>query len=114
MRGKTILEELAERSAQVYQSLVWEDPAFEAFYVAATPIGELSGLAMGSRPAARGGGAVSLEQAAGHPLGLLVGAGAPVPAGLVRHWARPSSSSRPSTAPARPSRCRTSIASRRS
>ena len=61
LRGKTILEELAERSAQVYQSLVWEDPGFEAFYVAATPIAELSGLAIGSRPAARGGGAVSLE-----------------------------------------------------
>ncbi len=62
VRGHTILEELAERSAQVYQSLVWQDPAFEAFYVAATPIGELSRLAMGSRPAARGGGAVSLEK----------------------------------------------------
>ncbi|MEX1295366.1 MAG: phosphoenolpyruvate carboxylase [Candidatus Limnocylindrales bacterium] len=59
-RGKSVFEELAERSAQVYQSLVWQDPAFEAFYVAATPIGELSRLAMGSRPAARGGGAVSL------------------------------------------------------
>jgi len=61
-RGFTILEELAERSAQAYQALVWEDPAFEAFYVAATPITELSGLAIGSRPAARGGGAVSLER----------------------------------------------------
>jgi len=60
VRGKTILAELADRSAQVYQSLVWQDPGFEAFYVAATPIGELSRLAMGSRPAARGGGAVSL------------------------------------------------------
>ena len=62
VRGKTILAELAERSAEVYQSLVWQDPAFEAFYVAATPIGELSRLAMGSRPAARGGGAISLGQ----------------------------------------------------
>ncbi len=62
VRGHTILEELAERSAQVYQSLVWEDPAFEAFFVAATPIAELSGLALGSRPAARGGGPVSLER----------------------------------------------------
>jgi phosphoenolpyruvate carboxylase len=62
VRGKTILASLAERSARVYRSLVWDDPAFEAFYVAATPIGELSRLAMGSRPAARGGGAVSLEK----------------------------------------------------
>ena len=61
-RGKTIFKELAERSAQVYQSLVWQDPAFEAYYVAATPIGELSRLAMGSRPAARGGGTVSLNK----------------------------------------------------
>ena len=61
VRGKVILAELAERSARVYRSLVWEDPGFEAFYVAATPIAELSGLAMGSRPAARGGGAVALE-----------------------------------------------------
>ncbi len=61
LRGKTILEELAERSAQVYRSLVWEDLGFEAFFVAATPIAELSGLTIGSRPSARGGGAVSLE-----------------------------------------------------
>lgn len=62
VRGQTILQELADKSAQVYRSLVWQDPSFEAFYVAATPIAELSGLAMGSRPAARGGGAVSLEK----------------------------------------------------
>ena len=42
---KIYLAGLAERSAQVYQSLVWQDPAFEAFYVSATPIGELSRLA---------------------------------------------------------------------
>ena len=60
-RGFDILQELSERSARAYRALVWEDPAFEAYYVAATPIAELSGLAMGSRPAARGGGAVSLE-----------------------------------------------------
>jgi phosphoenolpyruvate carboxylase len=62
VRGHTILERLAERSAQVYQSLVWQDSGFEAFYVAATPVSELTRLAMGSRPAARGGGAVSLEK----------------------------------------------------
>lgn len=61
VQGKAILEELAERSAHVYRSLVWEDPGFEAFFTAATPIVELSGLALGSRPAARGGGAVSLD-----------------------------------------------------
>jgi phosphoenolpyruvate carboxylase len=61
-RGFTILEELSERSARAYQALVWEDPAFEAYYVSATPIAELSGLAIGSRPAARGSGAVTLEK----------------------------------------------------
>ena len=59
-RGATMLAELAKRSAEVYQALVWQDPGFEAYYVAATPIAELSGLAMGSRPASRGGGSVSL------------------------------------------------------
>jgi phosphoenolpyruvate carboxylase len=61
-RGYATLAELADRSAQAYRQLVWEDPAFEAYYVAATPIAELSGLAMGSRPAARGGGGVSLAK----------------------------------------------------
>jgi phosphoenolpyruvate carboxylase len=58
--GSAIIEDLAERSAKAYRALVWEDPAFEAFFVAATPIAELSELALGSRPAARGGGGVSL------------------------------------------------------
>jgi phosphoenolpyruvate carboxylase len=61
-RGRTVLDELAERSAAAYRSLVWEDPGFKAFYVAATPIVELSRLAMGSRPAARGGAGIALEQ----------------------------------------------------
>jgi phosphoenolpyruvate carboxylase len=60
--GHETLEELAVTSSRAYRSLVWEDPDFEAFYVAATPIAELSGLAIGSRPAARGGGGVSLEK----------------------------------------------------
>jgi phosphoenolpyruvate carboxylase len=55
-----IIDDLAERSARAYRGLVWEDPAFEAFYVAATPIAELSELTLGSRPAARGSGGVSL------------------------------------------------------
>ena len=60
-RGQATLEEIAERSARTYRALVWEDPAFERFYIAATPIAELSELALGSRPAARGGGSVKLE-----------------------------------------------------
>jgi phosphoenolpyruvate carboxylase len=58
--ANSVIDDLAERSARAYRALVWEDPAFEAFYVAATPIAELSELTLGSRPAARGGGGVSL------------------------------------------------------
>jgi phosphoenolpyruvate carboxylase len=58
--ANAIIAELAERSARAYRALVWEDPGFEAFYVAATPIAELSELTLGSRPAARGSGEISL------------------------------------------------------
>lgn len=58
--GRAVLDELAERSSRAYRALVWEDPAFEDFYVAATPIAELSELALGSRPAARSSGSVRL------------------------------------------------------
>jgi phosphoenolpyruvate carboxylase len=60
-QGAAILGELAESSARTYRALVWEDPAFESYFTAATPIEELSGLTLGSRPAARGGGSASLE-----------------------------------------------------
>jgi phosphoenolpyruvate carboxylase len=60
-RGAAILEDLAETSRRAYRRLVWEDPDFESYFRAATPIEELSGLAIGSRPAARGGGAASLD-----------------------------------------------------
>jgi phosphoenolpyruvate carboxylase len=59
-QANAIIAELAERSTSAYRALVWEDPAFEPYFVAATPIAELSELALGSRPAARGGGGVSL------------------------------------------------------
>jgi phosphoenolpyruvate carboxylase len=59
-QGAAILDELADRSRRAYRGLVWEDPAFESYFVAATPIAELSGLTLGSRPAARGTGSVSL------------------------------------------------------
>ena len=60
-RGAKMLEDLARRSAAAYRALVWEDPAFQSYFVAATPIAELSGLTLGSRPAARGKGNVELE-----------------------------------------------------
>jgi phosphoenolpyruvate carboxylase len=54
--GAPILAELAERSRQAYRAFVWDEPRFEAFFRAATPIGELSALSLGSRPAVRGKG----------------------------------------------------------
>ena len=83
-RGAAIIAEIAERSARAYRSLVWDDPAFEAFYVAATPIAELSELALGSRPAARAPWGHLAGHAAGHPMGLLMGTVAALPARLVR------------------------------
>ncbi|MFO1539122.1 MAG: phosphoenolpyruvate carboxylase, partial [Chloroflexota bacterium] len=52
--GAPILADLAERSRRAFRATVGEDPRFEAFFRAATPIEELAGLTIGSRPAARG------------------------------------------------------------
>ncbi len=49
-----VLDQLASVARAEYRRLVWDDPAFESYFVAATPIVELGGLAIGSRPAARG------------------------------------------------------------
>ena len=51
--GAPVLDELAATSREVFRATIWDDPAFEAFYRAATPIEELAGLTIGSRPAAR-------------------------------------------------------------
>jgi len=52
--GAAVLDELADEAQRAYRALVWEDPGFEAYFRAATPIAELAQLAIGSRPAARG------------------------------------------------------------
>lgn len=52
--GFGAMEELALDARAAYRALVWDDPAFAAFFREATPIGELSDLRLGSRPAARG------------------------------------------------------------
>lgn len=44
---------LAQASFEGYRALVYEDPAFEDFFWSATPIGEIVGLNIGSRPASR-------------------------------------------------------------
>jgi phosphoenolpyruvate carboxylase len=53
--GNAVLDELASEARRAYRGLVWEDPHFEDYFRAATPIAELTGLTIGSRPAARGG-----------------------------------------------------------
>ena len=51
--GGRIIEEVAWTAREAYRALVWDDPDFEPYFRAATPIDELSGLAIGSRPAVR-------------------------------------------------------------
>ncbi len=47
------MEELSETARETYQALVYEDNDFLTFFSQASPIGELSLLNMGSRPARR-------------------------------------------------------------
>ncbi|MEO0949607.1 MAG: phosphoenolpyruvate carboxylase, partial [Cyanobacteria bacterium J06641_5] len=50
-----ILEELATRSRQKYRALIYEQPDFLDFFMAVTPIQEISQLQISSRPARRRG-----------------------------------------------------------
>jgi phosphoenolpyruvate carboxylase len=52
--GGDAMDELAETARAAYRALVWEDPDFEAVFAVATPIEQIAGLRLGSRPAARG------------------------------------------------------------
>ena len=56
-RWRGLMDELAALARDAYRDLVWDDPDFERFFAAATPIDELSEMTLGSRPAKRGGGA---------------------------------------------------------
>jgi phosphoenolpyruvate carboxylase len=58
-----VAEEMADVSARVYRSLVHEDQEFVRFFTASTPVGEISRLRLGSRPARRNpaGGIESLR-----------------------------------------------------
>ncbi|MDA8238004.1 MAG: phosphoenolpyruvate carboxylase [Chloroflexi bacterium] len=53
--GSAAMDELAADACAAYRALVWDDAELEAAFVAATPIEQIAGLALGSRPAARGG-----------------------------------------------------------
>jgi phosphoenolpyruvate carboxylase len=48
-----VIEEMAETSAQLYRSVVHDDPDFGRFFAAVTPLAEISRLRLGSRPARR-------------------------------------------------------------
>jgi phosphoenolpyruvate carboxylase len=52
--GTPVLEELSATARSAYRALVWDEPAFAAFFHEATPIAELAGMRIGSRPVARG------------------------------------------------------------
>ena len=52
-RHQQIMTRMAERSEAAYRDLVHGDPDFVAFFHAVTPIGEISRLRLGSRPAKR-------------------------------------------------------------
>ncbi len=45
--------QLSEESMKTYRALVYETPGFNEFFFAATPISEIAGLNIGSRPASR-------------------------------------------------------------
>jgi phosphoenolpyruvate carboxylase len=50
--GATMIE-LSERAMSAYRALVYDDPQFVEFFRGITPIGEISRLNIGSRPASR-------------------------------------------------------------
>ena len=57
-----LMEQLAGDARNAYRSLVWDEPAFTDYFRQATPIEELSSLAIGSRPAARRASAAAAIQ----------------------------------------------------
>ncbi len=52
--GGGAMDELARVARDAYRTLVWDDPELEGVFSVATPIEQIAGLRMGSRPAARG------------------------------------------------------------
>ncbi|HYI23412.1 MAG TPA: phosphoenolpyruvate carboxylase, partial [Candidatus Limnocylindrales bacterium] len=59
-RWRPMMTELVALAEDAYRRLVWEDAAFEEFFHRATPIGEISRMELGSRPARRASAAPSL------------------------------------------------------
>ncbi|MFH0750883.1 MAG: phosphoenolpyruvate carboxylase [Chloroflexota bacterium] len=61
--GEDLMDELAADALDAYRALVRDDPDLEAVFVAATPIEQIVGLRLGSRPAARGRAGSAAEAA---------------------------------------------------
>jgi len=61
--GADLMDELAADAGDAYRALVRDDPDFEAVFIAATPIEQIAGLRLGSRPAARSAGGLPGEPA---------------------------------------------------
>lgn len=51
--GRDLMTDAAQRAEGVYRALVWNNPAFVAFFRTFTPVDELALLEIGSRPARR-------------------------------------------------------------
>jgi phosphoenolpyruvate carboxylase len=51
--ARDTMDELAVVAQRAYRALVWEDPAFPAFFRSFTPVDELALLEIGSRPVSR-------------------------------------------------------------
>ncbi len=66
---KTV-ETLSELSYKAYRALVYEDPDFETFFNQSTPIQEIQGLNIGSRPARRVAGSMHIEDLRAIPWGF--------------------------------------------
>ncbi len=58
---RAVLDGLADVSRAAYRAFVWEEPGFVEFFRAFTPVDELSGLEIASRPARRPNDADYLE-----------------------------------------------------
>ncbi|HEY3799063.1 MAG TPA: phosphoenolpyruvate carboxylase [Caulobacteraceae bacterium] len=52
-RGADVMNELSAASRRAYRALVYDTPGFARFFQESTPIGEISRLNIGSRPASR-------------------------------------------------------------
>ncbi len=92
-RWSAVMDELAAAARAAYRALVWDEPALAAYFAAATPISEIAGLNIGSRPTARAGTATAAATPA-RPEETATGAdrpSSPAPAGASAERSTPTS-----------------------